>query len=1063
MQLSLGMAVTTRAHAAARPLAVRSLAFMNAYDLGTHRSGPAAAVPTCGRPVMLIHRRALQLSPSGGLALSASVTTRATATEASSTTATKTAATAAGDASAAAAAAPLGDQGLQTVLLEVSDMKCGGCSAAVKRMLMTRPEVAAAAVNLLTGTAAVQVRGSAGDLGPSLAAFVTSRGFPSRLRGGGGGGEGEEYDPLSAAATDEAERKRQAEARRSLVDLGVAWLLVAACCAHHAGHLLHALGHHEVAHAPLLAALADPRVSGALGAFALLGPGRRLIVSGFRALLAGNPNMESLVALGCTASFTVGAAGAAGGLLTSLGLVGQGAGAAGAAGGAPLAAMSLMADASFLEEPVMLLAFVLLGRALEARAKVQAAADLRSLARLIPATARLVLDPGVAPGGAAAAAASGSAASGSAVSGPGVEVVEVPTSSVRAGDVLRVLPGEKVPVDGEVLSGECCCDEALLTGESALVAKGPGGRLTGGTVSYEGAITMRATATGAKSTLAGIARLVSDAQAREAPVQRLADAVAGRFCFGVMAAAAATFAFWLTAGPHMFPHVLDPELGGSSGWAAVEASYHSHGAAGGWGGSSEGGVLDDALDGLSTSPLLLALRLAVDVLVVACPCALGLATPTAVLVASSLGARRGLLVRGGDVLERLAAVDTVVLDKTGTLTEGKLKVLGVQTVAAARLGTGAETSNSSSSSGGGAETSGSGSPDDYVLGLAAAVEAATRHPLADAVLAEARRRGLAAPPPAAEATTAAGRGVRARIDGRWVAVGRREWALEAVGGGAAAAAAEAALTAPPPEAAAPGATSVWVAAEGQGIVGRIWLRDTLRPDAVSTVAALTAAGKAVYVMSGDDPATVAAVAAAAGVGGGDGGGGGGAEGGLSPEGKLEAVRRLQSEGRVVAMVGDGVNDAPALAAADVGVALKGGLDAAGEASGVVLMGDRLSQIQDALDLGSATLTKIRQNLAWALVYNIVGIPLAAGALLPSLGLSLNPSAAAAMMAFSSVAVVSNSLLLRAGGGPAAGAAAGAAAAAAAAAAAGHLQPQPQPPAVAAATATATAAAVAGGK
>ncbi|GIM14913.1 hypothetical protein Vretimale_17774, partial [Volvox reticuliferus] len=703
---SLGLVLTKSAHATARPLIVRALASSGAY-VDIRRTGPMPAVllPIHCNLLPVVQARlaspckhwrrskTLQLSP-GRLAPPASLRTRATATETTTTTA-KT-----GDASGAvtAASTPSDGSNVQTVLLEVGDMKCGGCSAAVKRMLLTRPEVAAAAVNLLTETAVVQVRGSAAELGPSLASFVTSRGFPSRLRSG----EAEGDDPLSAAATDEAERKRQAEARRSLIDLGVAWLLVAACCAHHAGHLLHALGYHEVAHAPLLAALADPRVSGALGAFALLGPGRRLLVSGFKALLAGNPNMESLVALGSTASFAVGLAGAAGGLLRGM----FGSTAAAAAG--PL----LTADASFLEEPVMLLAFVLLGRALEARAKVQAAADLRSLARLIPATARLVLDPGVAPGVAGSSGAPVAAKAGTGA-GPVVEYLEVPTNSVRAGDILRILPGEKVPVDGELLSGECCCDEALLSGESALVAKGLGSRLVGGTVAYEGAVTMRATATGAKSTLSGIARLVSDAQAREAPVQRLADTVAGRFCYGVMTAAAATFLFWLTAGPQLFPQVLDPDLAGS-GWAAVEASYHSHGA-GGWGGGAAAAAFDDdAL--LSSSPLILALRLAVDVLVVACPCALGLATPTAVLVASSLGARRGLLVRGGDVLERLAAVDTVVLDKTGTLTEGKLKVLGVQV---ARTHTAPEASGIGSGN--------SDTPEDAVLRLAAAVESATRH------------------------------------------------------------------------------------------------------------------------------------------------------------------------------------------------------------------------------------------------------------------------------------------------------------------------------------------------
>eukprot|EP00198_Chlamydomonas_reinhardtii_P013256 XP_001702593.1 copper-translocating P-type ATPase [Chlamydomonas reinhardtii] len=367
-----------------------------------------------------------------------------------SLTVARAAATEATKTETAAAEAEAAPEATHTVLFEVGDMKCGACSAAVKRMLLTRPEVASAAVNLMTETAAVQD-----------------------------------------------------EARRSVWDLGVAWLLVAACCTHHAGHLLHAAGYHQLAHAPLLTALSDPRVSGALGAFALLGPGRRLLVDGFRALAAGNPNMNSLVGLGSAASFGVGLAGAA----ASAGLIsGPGAAALGALAG----------DATFLEEPVMLLAFVLLGRALEARAKYAV----------------------------------------------------VPTSSVRAGDILRVLPGEKVPVDGEVLEGEAAADESLLSGESALVAKAPGSRLTGGTVVYEGAMTLRATATGAASTVAGIARLVSDAQAREAPVQRLADAVAGRFCLGVMAAAAATFLFWLGAGAALWPHVLDGllealELGGA--------------------------------------------------------------------------------------------------------------------------------------------------------------------------------------------------------------------------------------------------------------------------------------------------------------------------------------------------------------------------------------------------------------------------------------------------------------------------------------------------------------------
>ncbi|KAI8473681.1 MAG: heavy metal translocatin [Monoraphidium minutum] len=818
----------------------------------------------------------------------------------------------------------------ETVVLEVGGMKCGGCSAAVKRMLLAQPGVAAAAVNLLTETAAVQITGDPQLLVPAAADFLTSKGFPAKVRSA----------EVAAVDSDAAEAKRLEEARRANLNLAVAWGLVLICCSHHAGHVLHSLGYHQFAHTKFMEAMGNPLVSGALGGFALLGPGRRLLIDGFRALWMGNPNMNSLVGVGSTASFLVGAASV---LVPSLGL-----------------------DAGFLEEPVMLLAFVLLGRALESRAKVQAASDLRALAHLIPGTARLQLDPGAAPGAKAAEGA------------PAVEYLQVPTRSVRTGDVVRVLPGERVPVDGEVMEGQAALDESMLTGESVLVLKSAGSRVAGGTVCYEGPLTIRATATGADSTLAGIGRLVAEAQSREAPVQRLADAVAGRFCYGVMAASAATFAFWQLIGTELFPSALAAAPNGTA--------------------------------------LLLSIKLAVDVLVVACPCALGLATPTAVLVASSMGARRGLLLRGGDVLERLAGVEAVVMDKTGTLTQGKLQLASV------RLPPGADRGDLGG--------------EARVLALAAAVEASTRHPLADAVAAAAAARGLALPAVGASATTP-GCGVAAEVEGTPVLVGRPGWVLEQL---------------PPPEAAAAAAllngggagggerqTVVVVAAGGRAL-GVLGFKDTLRPDAAATVSALQGRGIRVHLLSGDDHGTAQAVAGQAGIAAAD------ARGGMSPADKLEAIRAMQASGLKVAMVGDGVNDAPALAAADVGIALKGGLDAAGEASSVVLMGDRLGQVVDSVDLGRATLSKIRQNLGWALIYNVFGIPLAAGALLPSLGIALNPSAAGGMMALSSVAVVSNSLLLRlhrggggargargtAGGGTAGGGAAAPAAAAAAA-------------------------------
>ncbi|GAX72668.1 hypothetical protein CEUSTIGMA_g124.t1 [Chlamydomonas eustigma] len=831
-------------------------------------------------------------------------------------------------------------EGLETeasvplVLLDVGGMKCGGCSAAVKRMLSARPDVESAAVNLITETAAVRFRGPPGLLASEAVAMLTAKGFPSKIRSSGMG------EPVSgadaSAAALETEQRREEDARTSLINLGVAWGLVSVCCIHHLGHLLHVLGQHSYAHSSFMMVMGNPWLSGLLGAAALVGPGRQLLADGFSSLVNGNPNMNSLVALGCTASFSVGS-------VTVL---------SGGSGGF---------DASFLEEPVMLLAFVLLGRALEARAKVTAASDLKSLAQLIPATSRMVLDPGGMPsGGAAKPSSSNSAGSNS---NSNVEYMQVSTSTIRPGDIVRVLPGEKIPVDGVIIEGRCCVDESALTGEPHLVPKDPGSSVTGGTVSYEGAVTVRATSTGQSSTLAGIARLVSDAQSREAPVQRLADAVAGRFCYGVMAASAATFLFWSIVGVSMFPGAVDDATFAEpmSSWAAMSAAITpsaTTSTSSSWAGLQAVGL---PLSESSAAGLLLSIRLAVDVLVVACPCALGLATPTAVLVASSLGARKGLLIRGGDILEKLASVNTVVLDKTGTLTQGKLDVVSVSVSASVRA---------------------SGMCEEEVLRLAAATEAVTRHPLADAVLREAAARGLQLPSAEEPKTVPGSEGTSYLPSGTSHVSTSDSFSS------------------------APGTSHIWVGALGKGVLGMLSLRDTLREDAESTVKRLRDLGMTVQILSGDNNSSVAYMAQRAGVDHAQ------SHGDMSPKDKLAHIEKLKAGGSIVAMVGDGVNDTPALAAANVGIAMKGGLDAASEAASVVLMGDRLSQVVDSLELGRSALNKIKQNLAWALAYNLVGIPLAAGALLPSYGICLNPSVAAGMMAFSSVAVVSNSLLLR---------------------------------------------------
>jgi len=775
----------------------------------------------------------------------------------------------------------------KVVLLDVEGMKCGGCSAAVKRILTQQPGVRSASVNLLTKIAAIQVDGeaqaAATEIAQKAAEAVSAKGFATSIRVPG--------QPIDIWGSEEEQGDKAAHAK---MELALAWGLVLVCCTHHVGHMLHGAGLHGLAHGPVMTAMGSPPVIGALGALALLGPGRSLLIDGFRMLWAGAPNMNSLISLGATTSFL-------GGIATSL-------------------VPEFPSSSAFLEEPVMLLAVVLLGRTLEAQARTDASGDLRSLAALIPASARLVMDLGRKD------------------SPP--ELTEVPSSAVRVGDVLRVLPGERMPVDGIVTHGRSAVDESMLTGESKLVDKQVGATVTAGTINYEGPIDVEATATGSDSVLAGIGRMVVEAQSREAPVARLADSIAGKFCYGVMSISLATGLFWGLAGAQLFPEVLDT-------------------------------LADTAEPSLAVA--MLSLKLAIDVLVVACPCALGLATPTAVLVASSSGAKQGLLLRGGDVLEQLAEVDTVVLDKTGTLTDGKMSLAD-----AAVLKHGLE--------------------QDELLRCAAAVEATTRHPIADAVLRAVEQRGMPALPAASGSVTIPGCGVTAMVDGRKISVGTEQWVSEQMG-----------VTAngvPSPAMPSSTSTEVFVGREGDGLLGKLVFQDSIRPDSIASVAALKSMGLDVHLFSGDNAAAVAKVARSCGIDSAN------AHAEMSPSAKAEGIQRLQASGSHVAMVGDGINDAPALAAADVGVALQGGVEVASGVAGVVLMGDRLGQVVDAVGLGRATLSKIKQNLVWALAYNLVGIPVAAGALLPHWGISLDPSVAAGLMAGSSLAVVSNSLLLR---------------------------------------------------
>jgi Cu2+-exporting ATPase len=697
-----------------------------------------------------------------------------------------------------------------------------------------------------------------------------------------------------------------------------------------------ALGHWDHLGGPTLPILSTVEFHALLATLAIAIPGREILLDGLAGLWRRIPTMNSLIALGTLTAY-----------------------------GTSLVALFVprLGWECFFDEPVMLLGFILLGRTLEARARSQARSSFEALLALKPAQAR-VLPRGDRPPASALE----------------LTAQNMPVEQVAIGQWLQVLPGDQIPVDGEVICGQTTVDESMLTGEALPVLKQPGDTVSAGTLVQSGAIALQATRVGQDTAIARIIRMVEDAQARKAPIQRLADTVAGYFTYGVMAIAALTFLFWYGFGVQAFPEVLT--VGGDPA-----ALHHQHlafqnlaFAHAPWG---------HPATHPSVTALLLSLKLAIAVLVVACPCALGLATPTALLVGSSLGAERGLLLRGGDILERLHQVTTIVFDKTGTLTTGTPTVETVEVFPA--VGTSPDL--------------GANQPPDLtpetLLRWAAAVESGTQHPLAIAIRQAAHDLDL---PPAHNFHTAPGLGASAVIAGDRIALGNLAWLAQL--GVAIPATTPASSPSTAPDAAPDAAQTVVYVAQGDRLVGTIGVRDRLVPNASATVQQLQHMGLTVRVLTGDRPAAAQALAQDLGLDP------AAVIADLRPEHKADYLQQWRDRGEVVAMVGDGINDAPALASADVGIAVGSATDVAVETAGIVLIRGQLGDLLDAIHLGRATFRKIRQNLAWAMTYNAIGIPIAAGVLLPSWGLLLSPAIAAAMMAFSSVSVVANSLLLR---------------------------------------------------
>ena len=551
------------------------------------------------------------------------------------------------------------------------------------------------------------------------------------------------------------------------------------------------------------------------------------------------------------------------------------------------------AVAIYFEAAAVITVLVLLGQVLELRAREKTSGAIRALLELAPKTAVRVRDDGADE--------------------------TVPIDELRVGQMLRVRPGEKVPVDGELTDGKGTVDESMVTGEPMPVQKGPGSKVTAGTMNQTGGFVMRAEKVGADTLLAQIVHMVAAAQRSRAPIQRMADQVAAYFVPVVIAVAVLTFVAWLVWGP------------------SPAFSY--------------------------------ALVAAVAVLIIACPCALGLATPMSIMVGVGRGAQHGVLIRDAEALERMEKVDTLVVDKTGTLTEGRPKVVHVEV--------------------------GAGFDEADVLRKLASVERASEHPLAAAVVADANERGIALAP-VEDFDSPLGKGVVGVVEGARVVCGSARFLREQ---GIDTAALEAGAEAVRADA----ATVVFVAVDGR-LAGYVGIADPIKSTTPQAIAALRRAGLRVVMLTGDGKTTAEAVGRALDIDE--------IVADVLPDDKAAIVQKLRSEGRVVAMAGDGVNDAPALAVAEVGIAMGTGTDVAMESSGITLLKGDLLGIVRARQLSQATMRNIRQNLFLSFAYNVAGIPLAAGVLYPFFGVLLSPEVAAAAMALSSVSVIANALRLR---------------------------------------------------
>ena len=738
----------------------------------------------------------------------------------------------------------------------VTGMSCAACSARVEKAVSAVPGVTSCSVSLLTNSMGVEGTASA----QAVVSAVQAAGYGASLKGASSA-------PTAAAQEDAlADRETPALKRRLIASLGFLIALMYVSM----GHMMWGW--------PLPVCLAGNHV--AMGLLQLLLTiavmviNQKFFINGFRSLLHGAPNMDTLVALGAAASF---------GYSTYALFAMTGAQVRGDA----VAVMRYMHEFYF-ESAAMILALITVGKMLEARSKGKTTDALRSLMKLAPQTATLVR---------------------------GGQEIAVPVAQVRRGDVFVVRPGESIPVDGVVLEGESAVNESALTGESIPVDKAVGDSVSAATTNQSGFLRCEATRVGEDTTLSQIIKMVSDAAATKAPIAKVADRVSGVFVPTVIALAILTTAVWLLCGQ-------------SIGFALARG---------------------------------------ISVLVISCPCALGLATPVAIMVGNGLGAKNGILFKTAVSLEETGKTEIVALDKTGTITQGEPRVTDVLPA--------------------------EGMTQGALLALAAALEQRSEHPLARAVMMRAEEDGLTAAP-VSDFRALPGNGLTATLSGETLLGGSLSFVSSQVD-------VPRSIRQKAEALAEEGKTPLFFAQAGR-LAGVIAVADVIKADSPAAIAALRNMGIRVVMLTGDNEKTARAIGRLAGVDE--------VIAGVLPEGKESVIRRLQAQGKV-AMVGDGINDAPALTRADIGVAIGAGTDVAIDAADVVLMKSRLSDVPAAIRLSRATLRNIHENLFWAFFYNVIGIPLAAGVWIPLFGWTLNPMFGAAAMSLSSFCVVSNALRL----------------------------------------------------